>query len=405
MPIMPTMPTRPSTQATAATTRARRVASGSGNSSGSNEVLSQRALNRALLARQLLLRRTKLSAAETIERLVGMQAQAPNAPYVGLWTRLDGFRTDELAQLIAERHAVRVSLMRTTIHLVTARDCLALRPMMQPVLESRYATSPFARDVTGVDLDTLRAAGRALLEEQPRTTAALGKLLHERWPDRDATSLAYTVRYLLPLVQLPPRGIWGKSGQPTWATVADWLGSPVPPTPSDTALEEMVMRYLAAFGPATVKDVQTWCWLTRLREVVERLRPRLRTFRDEHGNELFDLPDAPRPNPDTPAPPRFLPEYDNVLLSHADRARIMAADRRIPLLPGNGGVTGTVLVDGFFQATWKITRQRTTATLTIEPFVPLSPQDRAALAEEGTRLLAFAAADADTYDIQFAPPQ
>lgn len=394
------MPTRPTLQPAAATKRGRRR-----GASGSGEVLNPRALNRALLARQMLLQRAKLSAAEAIEHLVGMQAQAPNAPYVALWSRLDGFRHDELAQLLTERHAVRVSLMRTTLHLVTASDCLMLRPLIQPVAESRFSSSPFARNVAGIDMEALRTAGRALVEEQPRTTVALGKLLHARWPDHDATSLAYAVRYLVPLVQIPPRGIWGKSGQPTWATIADWLGSPVPSAAPDGALEEMVMRYLAAFGPATVNDVQAWCWLTRLRDVVERLQPRLRTFRDEQGNELFDLPGAPRPDPNTPAPPRFLPEYDNVLLSYANRSRIMTADRRIPLLPGNGGTSGTVLVDGFFQAVWKITRQRTAATLTIEPFIPLSPHDRAALAEEGERLLAFAAADADAHDIQFVPPR
>jgi hypothetical protein len=363
---------------------------------GSGEVLSRRALNRALLERQMLLRHATLSAAEAIEHLVGMQAQAPNAPYVGLWTRLEGFQHEELARLLTGREAVRTLLMRTTLHLVTARDCLAIRPVVQPVLErGLYTGSPFGRNLQGMDMESLLAAGRALLEEQPRTTAALGKMLHERWPERDATSLAHAVRYLLSLVQIPPRGIWGAGGQATWTTVESWLGRPVA---EESAPDTVVLRYLAAFGPATVKDIQAWCWLTRLSEVVERLRARLHTFRDEQGNELFDLPDAPRPDPATPAAPRFLPEYDNVLLSHADRTRIISDVHRERVF-----TKGAVLIDGFVHGTWKIMRQRSATILQIESFDPLAAPDRTAVAEEGERLLAFVAAGAQTHDIQFAP--
>ncbi len=362
-------------------------------------VLGQRALNRALLERQLLLQRASVAPLQAIGHLAGMQAQAPKAPYVGLWTRLAGFRPAELARLMTERAVVRTHLMRNTVHLVTARDCLAAGELFQPVSARHFASSPFAPNVAGVDLPALLEAGRALLAEQPRTRAELGRLLGERWPGRDPASLAYAITHLVPTVQVPPRGIWGAAGPAAFTTTEAWLGGPPAPGSSPDAL---VLRYLTAFGPATIMDVQAWSGLTRLSEVAERLRPRLRTFRDLRGRELLDLPDAPRPDPDTPAPPRFLPEYDNVLLSHADRARVIPVRRSVPLPPGLGGTSGTVLVDGFWQATWKLNRTQGAATLQVKPFARLSPEQAAAVAEEGERLLDFAAANADTHDVHIA---
>jgi hypothetical protein len=168
-------------------------------------VLSPRSLNRALLERQLLLRRSKLSVEKTLEHLVGMQAQATNPPYFGLWTRLDGFLPEALSRLISRRRAVRIALMRSTIHLVTARDCLPLRALLRPVLErSLFTGSSYGRAIAGMDMPVLVAAGRALVEEQPRTLLELGELLQARWPERDARSLAYAIRNLVPLVQVPP---------------------------------------------------------------------------------------------------------------------------------------------------------------------------------------------------------
>src|SRR3712207_739226 len=270
--------------------------------SGSGDVLGRRALNRALLERQMLLRRSELSAFAAIEHLVGMQAQSPLAPYVGLWTRLEGFQPDELVRLLNDREVVRIALMRNTVHLVTAEDCLMLRPLTQVIFDRDLRTNTtFAPRLRGVDIGALTAAGRALVEERPRTNKELGALLRERWHDRDAASLVFAIRSQVPLVQVPPRGIWGKGGQVRCTSAEAWLGRPLRTDPSP---EDMVMRYLAAFGPATVKDLQQWCGLTRLRAVVERVRPRLVTFRDGAGNELFDLPGAPRPDPDTPAPVR-----------------------------------------------------------------------------------------------------
>jgi hypothetical protein len=363
-------------------------------------VLGQRALNRATLERQMLLRRWKMPAEEAIEHLVGLQSQAPNPPYVGLWTRLEGFHPEELARLILDRRAVRIALMRNTVHLVSARDCLALRPLVQPVLErGLYASRAHRAGLEGLDIEALVAAGSALLEEKPRTAKELGELLRERWTDHDAASLARAIRHLVPLIQVPPRGIWGESGQAAHTTVEAWLGRPLD---SESSLDEMVVRYLGAFGPATVKDVQVWSGLTRLGEVFERLRPRLRVFRDEHGKELFDLPDAPRPSPDAPAPPRFLPEFDNLILSYADRARVIANDHRRVIAARNGMVPAVVLVDGFVRGTWKIEKTRRAATLVIEPFESLPKKERDDLVEEGERLVNLLGRGAETFEVRFA---
>ena len=374
-----------------------------GGGSGSGEVLGPRELNRALLERQLLLRRSGKSAYDAIKHLVGMQAQSPLAPYVGLWTRLEGFEPDELVRLMNEREVVRIALMRNTVHLVTAVDCLTLRSLTQVIFDRDLrVNTTFAPRLRDMDIDALAAAGRALVEERPRTNAELGALLQERWPERDADSLVFAIRSQVPLVQVPPRGIWGKGGQVTYTSAEAWLGRPLDADPS---LENMVIRYLGAFGPATVKDIQQWCGLTRLRDVVERLRPRLTTFRDETGNELFDLPDAPRPDPDMPAPVRFLPEYDNLFVSHADRARVISESHLKRLRGTERLVRGSVLVDGFFCGLWKIRRQRGIATLHIELYGSLSNHDRDAMAEEGEHLLSFAASDAKACEIGITVPK
>ena len=363
-------------------------------------VLGRRALNRALLARQGLLRRWTIPPVEAVERLVGMQAQAPDPPYVGLWTRLEGFRPDDLARLVEERAVVRIALMRSTIHLVTARDCLALRPLLQPVLDRGFRGA-YGRRLEGMDTAALADAARALVEERPRTYADLGAALGERWPDRDPAALAAAARTLLPLVQVPPRGLWGRGGPAAHTTAEAWLGRPLDTT---YPLDQVVLRYLAAFGPASVADAQTWSGLTRLKDAVERLRPGLLAFRDESGRELFDLPDAPRPDPDTPAPVRFMAEWDNVLLSHADRTRVMSEEHRRRIFTPNGIFPGTILVDGFVAGTWKIERSRGAATLRVEPFAPLAPDDEAALAAGGERLLDFAAAEAPAREVRFTAP-
>ncbi len=365
------------------------------------EVLSRRALNRATLARQLLLRRAELTPLDAVEHLVGLQAQVPLNPYTALWSRLERFRPNDLARLLLERQAVRIVVMRATIHLVTADDCLVLRPLMQPVLDGELARhAEYAPALHRIDLEPVLAFARVLLAERPRGGNELRAALAERFPRHDAAALAYACRNLLALVQVPPRGVWGRTAQVTSATAESWLGRRLVAEPS---IDDVVPRYLGAFGPATAADFAAWSRLTGMREVLNRLRRRLRAFRDERGRELLDLPDAPRPDPDTPAPPRFLPEYDNLLLSHADRSRLVEDPNRARLGAATGPIHGSVLHDGFLRGVWRLDRDRPTgsATLVVSHARPLTKRAQASLAAEGRRLLRFVAADADDHDVRF----
>ncbi len=376
----------------------------------SAEVLSRRALNRALLSRQLLLERSELPpedagarqarVIQAIEHLVGLQAQAPFPPYYGLWSRLGGFRPDDLAALITDRSVVRIALMRGTIHLVSARDCLPLRRMVQPVIE-RGMRNAYGRQLAGVDPAELAAAGRILVDSEPMTFSQLGHALAERWPDHPPAALAQGVRAFVPLVQVPPRAVWGRAGQSRHTSAERWLGHrvrTVEAAPADLA--GLVTRYLGAFGPATVGDVQAWCGLTGLKAVMEQLRPSLATFTDERGAELFDLPSAPRPGGDVPAPVRLVAEFDNLMLSHADRSRVVSAANLSRFYAANGIFPGSVLIDGFVAGTWRLGRDKTAATLTIELFAPV--RDWSSLVEEAGRMLAFCAPDA-SHDVRFTP--
>jgi hypothetical protein len=354
-------------------------------------VLGPRALNRALLARQMLLERQHLSALEAIDRLVGMQSQVPNAPYVGLWSRVHDFRVAELVSLLETRQAVRTHVMRSTIHLVSAQDGLALRRATQPVMDRAFASgSPFGPALAGIDLAAVLDAGRVFLEEKPRRRADLARFLSARWPDRDPASLSYALTYLVPLVQIPPRGLWGSPAQPVWTTTASWLGRPVPDAAS---LEDVILRYLAAFGPASVADVRAWSGRGGLRGVVERLRPRLEVVHDERGRELFDVPGGVLPEPETPAPARFLPEYDNVLVAYDDKTRIIPPEHYKWVMRHLG--TPMVLVDGFVRGMWQVVQSDPgTTTLRVEPFDAWSAQEHATVTAEGRRLLQFVAPEA-----------
>lgn len=346
------------------------------------QVLDDRRLNRATLARQHLLERVRRPAFDEIAHLVGMQAQVPGDPFVGLWARLESFDPEELSALVRGRDVVRLGVLRTTLHLVTADDALSLRAFTQPVLERTFwKGSPFSRHVAGLDVDELLADARDFLAQTPASTRALAAHLGSRWSDRDANALAYTVRYLEPIVQVPPRGTWGASHQATWTTVEAWLGRTVPRTTDEQAL---VLRYLASFGPASIQDMQTWSWRTRLSAWFDALWPQLVTFRSERGVELFDLPDAPRPPADTPAPVRFLPEFDNLLLSHKDRRRFLASELAYDRL-----WHGNVLVDGMLRGTWRFRREPATSTLEVQLLAEPTPSDGDAVESEARALLAF----------------
>lgn len=351
-------------------------------------VLTTRQLSRATLERQLLLRRVRMPAPAAVEALVGLQGQEPRPPYLGLAARLEGFDPAELSELIASRAVVRITAMRSTVHVLSAPDALLLRPFSQPVIDRELRI--FRGRLPGVDLDELVAAVREQCARRPTPLKELAVLLNERWPRAAPVALKAAARILVPLVQAPPRGLWEGGGQVRLALQEEWVGRAPHPAPDAAAMARVALRYLGAFGPASVRDMQLWCGRTRLREVFEDLRPRLRVYRDEHGVELFDLPDRPLPDPGTPAPPRFLGEFDNALIGHADRRRIVPEEirRRDWERPYH---FATFLVDGFVRGLWRITRGPGGAVLHLETFAPLGAAERTALEREAAGLLGLLA--------------
>jgi hypothetical protein len=368
----------------------------------SAEVLSSRALNRALLERQHLLRRADMPVKDMVEHLVGLQAQEIMPPYYGLWSRLDGFDPNELGRLLEEREVVRLWLMRGTIHLATVEDALAFKPLTQVVGERQHRGGHYGRRMGGVDIEALVETARELLAEGPLGGRELGRRLVARGFGDDPEAIANAARTHLPLIQVTPRGVWGQRGQSKLATIQSWTGRELQTEPS---IDDFVLRYLRAFGPASVADIQNWSGLTRLREVVERLRERMVVFQDERGRELFDLPDASRPDPEVPAPVRLLGEYDNVLLGHADRTRIVPADFPWVAMVAPRRFVSNLLVRGVLRATWWIEREgKAAAVLGIRPFGRLSKLDREEVEAEAERMVDFAASDADTRGVRFAEP-
>lgn len=361
-----------------------------------DRILRLRELNRATLARQLLLERQSLTVPEAIERLVGLQAQLASAPYVGLWTRLADFRRESLAELIENRKIVKATFIRGTLHLLTAEDYVRFRTTLHPLLIE--AASTIAKGRGGdFDLEKVLKMARKFIGEKPRTFAEISEMLTQLMPDTDVGAMRYSVRTHIPLVQVPIATGWSYSNKPEFTLAEEWIGRKIS---SKDELPELVKRYLAAFGPASVTDAQTWLGL-KLKDTFEKLRPELQTYRDEGRRELFDLPGAQLLAEDVPAPIRFLPEYDNLLLSHSNRTRVVANEYRSKVyLPGLR-VAATILVDGFVRGAWKIEETKTAAALLITPFDKLTKKDRTALSEEGEQLVRLVEEKAKSFEVRF----
>jgi hypothetical protein len=340
----------------------------------SERVLTLRELNRATLARQLLLERKRLSPAAVIERLVGMQAQWPAAPYIGIWTRTTSFEREALERELASGAVVKATVMRQTLHLVTRRDYALLRAAMsetnfpwQSALAARLAPSV-----------------RALAASGPLTTAdALAHLERKHGlTGIDARRAWRAARVRAHLLHHHETALWRARPEGRFAA----LDEPEALVPVE-ARAEMLRRYLAAFGPAGVRDMVQWSMMhvPELKASLALLE--LRRFRDENGRELLDVPRAPLPDPDVPAPVRFLPKWDNVLLAFADRTRILPERYRKTVIGANGDVAQTFLVDGVVAGTWRVEKDR----VALDPFEKLSRANRSAVEEEAALLARFLA--------------
>ena len=358
--------------------------------------LTLREINRATLARQCLLERSALPVAVAVERLVGMQAQLARAPFVGLWTRLENVERAEIAEQIANHALIKATMMRATLHLLSAADYGWLRATLEPALAAAR-DSIVKRRGADFEIGDALAAARPFLAEQPRSFAEITALFEQLMPDVDVGSLRYTVRTTLPLVQVPDDSTWSFPGNPKFALAESLLGGSIDAAPDFRAL---VWRYLAAFGPATVNDLQTWSGMGKLKGDVAKLKPDLRVYRDEQGHELLDLPDLELPPEDAVAPIRFLPEFDNLLLAHKDRRRVVADEyRKQVYLPGLR-VAATILIDGFVRAAWTVEKKKGIAALTITSFAPLAAADRKAISDEAERLIRFIEVDAKDYEVR-----
>jgi hypothetical protein len=366
------------------------------------DTLTLRQINRATLARQMLLAREKVTAVKAIERLVGMQAQWPKPPFLGLWTRIEGFQRDHLTSLFHKRTIVRATFMRATIHVVTAKDFLALRPAIQPVLEAGMQAILKER-LDGIDLTALMKQVRKMLDREPLTFAAIREEFLRADPKADERAMGYAVRMLLPLVQVPVEGqAWAFPSQACFAPAEQWLGKPIPSKAGQP--DALLLRYLEGYGPASADDMRAWAGLSRVavKEAVDRLRPKLIVFRDAGGKrELFDLPDAPRPDGDAPSPVRLIPEYDNVITTRADERFVAKADRPRVFLSALR-IAATVLVDGFAAGVWKLDATKKAATLTIEPFKPFAARVKKEVEAEAEAMLKFAEPEARAHEVRIA---
>ncbi len=359
--------------------------------------ISPTQLNRATLARQLLLVRHQLTPRQAIERLAGMQAQEAKPPFLGLWSRLIGFERERLTKLLRRRLVVRGTLMRATLHLVTDKDFLALRPAVQPAL-SKAMQSVLRGRCEGFEIDKVCRAAARLLDQGDATFETIRAHLASANAKADARAMGYAVRTHLPLLQVPTDDRWGYPKNPCFTSASSYLDASIDLDEDDATA--LVRRYLAAFGPASPADAQAWSGLTGLRATFESLRSQLVSFRTEADKELFDLARAPRPEAATPAPVRLLPAFDNLLLAHADRTRILADEHRPLTCSKNLRVHPTFLVDGRIAGLWKIEATKRRATLFLQPFDALPREASTALTAEAEAMLGFAEPEAQIRSVE-----
>ncbi|MET9627808.1 winged helix DNA-binding domain-containing protein [Lentzea sp. NPDC006480] len=345
--------------------------------------LSNRTLNRTLLARQMLLERTSMPIVEAVEHLGGLHAQAPVPPYLALWTRLKPFKFEALSKLIIDKSLVRMTLWRGTLHLISASDVYLMRTALQPELNkwARNVMPPAER--VEIDLDKLTRITREFVDTDPRTVAEIGAHLEEHFPEARARELSTQAQMLVPMIQVPPRGIWGVGGIPQNIAMTTWLGEDLP---AEAAVHELITRYLRVFGPATLADMQAWSRLIGLKAHAAGLD--LVEYRSEAGKVLLDVPDGVIVDESTPAPARLLPAFDSVMFGHADKTRIMSDDARARWgAVRNAVFPPTFLVDGFVRGTWNVVENKDTATLTIEPYFKTFKKDIAGVVREAKAVL------------------
>ncbi|HEV2786706.1 MAG TPA: winged helix DNA-binding domain-containing protein [Solirubrobacteraceae bacterium] len=369
----------------------------------SARVLTRADLGRATLARQMLLERPSCGVVEAVQRLAGMQAQEPKHPFIGLWTRLHGFEESELRDALQDRSVVRATLMRSTLHLMTAADFVALRMALQPPMS--VALRVLGARAEGLDLDKVLPAARKLLDRGPLTFDEVRAGLQEQFPDVNDRALGYAVRTLVPLVMVPDRqSRWGFGRSVAFTPAQEWLGEPLV-SDEAAAAQALVRRYLGAFGPASAKDVQAWSGAGGMKAVLDAMRDELEVFTDEGGRrELFDLPDAPRPDADVVAPPRLLPEFDNLVLGWDDRSRVIADEHRPRVTTKNLRVRATFLVDGMVAGTWTMAVKRRVATVALEPFGKVPKRALKDLEAEAERLVRLVEPDAKDHAVVVGDP-
>ncbi|WP_321477274.1 winged helix DNA-binding domain-containing protein [uncultured Paludibaculum sp.] len=361
-------------------------------------ILTKRDLNRALLERQVLLRRERTPVLEVIQRLIAMQAQQPRPPFIGLWTRIDGFTAPDLATLLRDRQVVRVTHLRGTLHLLTAADYLALRGAMQPVLTGGMHAILKQRGAV-LDIEAVVKAAEGHFGKRPRTFEDLRTTLMEEFPGVDERAMGYAARMQLPLCMVPDDTQFAYGADTNFALASQWLGRPVPDA---GGVEDLLLRYLAAFGPASVNDAQCWSGLPKLKPAFEALRPKLTVYKDENGKELFDVPGAPLPAADAPAPVRFLPGFDNAILGHQDRSRIIADEHRSLVTTKNLQVQPTILIDGFVAATWDVTLRKSAVTIAVKAFGSVPAKTKKLIEAEAASLVKFLAGAGPRCDVTYA---